>query len=110
MTVIAVLAAPVCTQLKLPVPSVDSTCPEEPPPILTFPFDPKLTTSPVNWAFPETSSPVNVPTLVILGCAAVVNVPETKFALTKLPPATLPADKLPVTASDVSVPTDVTFG
>ena len=40
--------------------------------------------------FPDTVSSVNVPTLVILGCAAVINVPDT------LPVIMLPAFKFPV--------------
>ena len=44
---------------------------------------------------PATTRPANVPVLVIFGCAAVVNVPVKKLALTKLAPATLPTLKLP---------------
>ena len=67
-----------------------------------------------------TIKPVNVPVLVMLGCAAVVNVPVKKLADTTLapvilpPPAPvvtiLPALILPVTSKLVSVPTLVTFG
>ena len=58
---------------------------------------------------PVTSKLVSVPTLVIFGCAAVVNVPVKKLAETKLAPVIeppepplatmLPADKLPVTSN-----------
>ena len=60
--------------------------------------------------FPVTLRDVNVPTLVTLGCAAVVSVPVKKLALTKLPPLTLPAVIFPVTPNPVKVPTDVTLG
>ena len=46
----------------------------------------------------------------MFGCAAVVNVPPTKFAVNKLPALTLPALALPVTANEVNVPTEVTLG
>ena len=59
---------------------------------------------------PLTLSPVSVPILVIFGCAAVVNVPVTKLAVTKFPPETLPALRLPDTINEVSVPTLVIFG
>ena len=52
----------------------------------------------------------NVPKLVMFGCAAVVNVPATKFAVSKLPALTLPALALPVTVNAVNVPTLVMFG
>ena len=59
---------------------------------------------------PSTLNDDSVPTDVMFGCAAVVNVPATKFAVTRLPPPTLPAVTLPVTANDVNVPTEVIFG
>ncbi len=52
--------------------------------MLTLPFDPKLINCPVKFALPETLSPVNVPTEVILGCAAVVTVPAV-VALVAVP-------------------------
>ena len=52
----------------------------------------------------------NVPKLVTLGCEAVVSVPATKFAVSKLPALTLPAVALPVTANELNVPTLVIFG
>ena len=57
-----------------------------------------------------TPNAVNVPTLVMLGCAAVVNVPVTKFAVTRLPPAMFPALILPLTINPVNVPTLVMLG
>ena len=54
-------------QDKFPDPLVDSRLPEDPPVMITLLFDPKLAT-------PLTVRPVNVPTLVMLGCAAVVSV------------------------------------
>ena len=47
---------------------------------------------------PATTNPARVPVLVMLGCAAefAVNVPVTKLAVTKFPPAILLAIKLPV--------------
>ena len=57
-----------------------------------------------------TPNEVRVPRLVMLGCAAVVNVPAKKFALTVLPPDTLPALILPETVSDVKVPILVILG
>ena len=45
--------------------------------------------------FPPTTKPVNVPTVVILGCECVVSVPVIKLAFTKFPPLTLLALKLP---------------
>ena len=56
-------------------------------------------------ALPVTVSDDNDPTLVIFGCAAVVNVPATKFAVNKLPALTLPAPILPLTVNEPSVPT-----
>ena len=70
--------------------------------------DPNFTTSAET--LPVTSSEVNEPTLVMLGCAAVVNVPVTKLADTKFAPVKLLASTLPVTLSDVNVPTEVMFG
>ena len=45
----------------------------------------------------------------MLGCAAVVNVPPSVVPETSVA-ETLPAPILPVTSSDVSVPTDVMLG
>ena len=50
-----------------PEPFVLSTCPLEPPVIVTLPTAPRL-------LVPETDNDVNVPVLVIFGCAAVVTV------------------------------------
>ena len=50
-------------------------------------------------ALPDTDSDANVPVLVMLGCADVVNTPVKKLAETKLPPAILLALKLPVNAT-----------
>ena len=49
----------------------------------------------------------SVPTLVIFGCADVVNVPVTKFALSKLPPESIAP---PDIDSPVNVPKLVIFG
>ena len=46
-----------------------------------------------------TVNPVKLPTLVIFGCAAVVNVPDTKLAVNKLPALTLVPAILPVTVN-----------
>ena len=51
-----------------------------------------------------------VPTDVILGCAAVVNVPVKLVALTNVAPVKFPAPIVPVTANEVSVPTLVILG
>ena len=45
---------------------------------------------------PATTKPARVPVLVMLGWAAVVNIPVTKLAVTKFPPAILLALKFPV--------------
>ena len=53
----------------------------------------------------------NVPIVVILGCAPVVNVPVNKLApIVPLLAYTLPAVTLPVTARLVNVPTLVILG
>jgi hypothetical protein len=62
-------------------------------------------------ALPLVFNEVRVPTEVIFGCAAVVNVPVNREA--PMVPEfayTFPAVAFPVTASDVSVPTDVILG
>ena len=48
-------------------------------------------------ALPDVVNVESVPTLVIFGCALVVNVPATKFAVRVLPALTLPNPALPVT-------------
>ena len=60
---------------------------------------------------PFTSKPVNVPSDVTFGCAAVVSVP-VKFAAPIVPALayTLPAVAFPVTARLDNVPTLVIFG
>ena len=58
---------------------------------------------------PVTVRLTNVPVLVILGCALVVNVPVTDVKTPAVAPI-LPTFALPVTFNDVNVPTDVTFG
>ena len=58
---------------------------------------------------PVTVRSVNVPTLVTLGCAAVVSVPPSVVPLMSVA-LTLPAPMLPVTVRSVSVPTLVIFG
>ena len=60
--------------------------------------------------FPVTDKLVNVPTEVMFGCAAVVNVPPNVVALTSFVALTLFALALPVTANDDKVPTLVMFG
>ena len=58
-----------------------------------------------------TANPVNVPTLVMLVCEAVVSVPVRLAALTVPVLAnTLPATTFPVTPSVVKEPTLVTLG
>ena len=63
----------IAIQLNPPDPFVCSTYPLEPPVIVTLPTAPKL-------LVPDTVKLVNVPTDVIFGCAAVVNVPVNKLA------------------------------
>ena len=46
--------------------------------------------------FPLTINPTKLPTLVILGCAAVVNVPVKKLAVATLPKLALAVVRLPV--------------
>lgn len=48
---------------------------------------------------PATARFANVPTVVILGCAAVVNVPAKKLAVARLPRFALPDVMFPVTVS-----------
>ena len=48
---------------------------------------------------PLTNKLVNVPTLVMFDCAAVVNVPAKKFAVAKLPRLALPDTTLPPTVN-----------
>ena len=55
--------------------------------------------------FPKIVNDVNVPTLVMLGCALVVNVPVKKLAV-----AVLPKLELPATLKLANVPTLVIFG
>ena len=74
VTVWAVVAVPVGTQLRLPAPSVVNTCPDEPPVIRTFALEPNDTLAPVKLALPDTDSPASVPVLVIFGCALPVTV------------------------------------
>ena len=60
---------------------------------------------------PLTANEVNVPTEVMLGCAAVVNVPVSSDAPTVPELAyTLPAITFPVTVALVRVPVLVIFG
>ena len=64
------------TQLRLPLPSVCKYWPVDPPVTLILPTAPKLTLLAfMKFTVPLLVSPVSVPTLVIFGCAAVVNVP-----------------------------------
>ena len=63
------------------------------------------------FTLPVTVNVVNVPTLVIFGCALVVNVPVSKLApIVPLLAYTLPPVMLPVIVKLVSVPTLVIFG
>ena len=71
--------------------------------------------APVAFTIPFTVNPVNVPTLVIFGCAAVVTVAAEPVALPVNAPVnvvalTLPALMFPVTANEVKVPVLVMFG
>ena len=71
------------THERLPEPSVLNTYAFVPPVILTLPTAPKLTLlAPVKSAVPVLVKPVNVPTLVIFGCAFVYTVPDTKLLAT----------------------------
>ena len=58
---------------------------------------------------PVTSKLTNVPVLVILGCALVVNVPVTDVKTPAVAPI-LPAERLPVTSKLTNVPVLVIFG
>ena len=69
-----------------PVPVATSTWLFEPPEILTFPTAPKLAT-------PLTLSAVNVPKLVMFGCAAVDKLPAIDVA------EIFPAERFPVTSA-----------
>ena len=73
------------------------------------------------FALPATFNSVNVPKLVMLGCALAVTVTEFAAVPTKLPvtvptklPVTLPAIlgalNVPATCNAVNVPTEVMFG
>ena len=77
-------------------------------PVVTFEINRLAVTLPLEF------SAVNVPTLVMLGCAAVVTVPAVVAAPLSAPvnvvALTLPALTLPVTAKLVSVPVLVIFG
>ena len=114
--------------------------PDVPPVILRLLTSPKLTFAPVKLILPDavivplpnvllavalpTVSVVNVPVLVILGCALVVTVPAVtavtlvkyapdpvkKLAVTLLPRLALPDVMFPVTANELNVPTEVMFG
>jgi hypothetical protein len=108
-------------------------------PVVTFEVNVLATTAPAVFrlpalALPVTPNDVSVPTDVILGWAAVVTVPAVvalgtapvtlapcmldkllplpikKLAVVALPKLALPDDRLPVTASELSVPTEVMFG
>ena len=63
---------------------------------------------------PVTFNDVNVPTLVIFGCALDITVPAVVALPVKLPvnmfAVTLPAVTLPATLNVVNVPTLVIFG
>lgn len=78
---ISVLAPPIglpeyVIQRKLPKPSVPNTVVELPPSIRTVEFEPKLTFAAfAKFTVPLLANPVKLPTLVMLGCAAVVTVP-----------------------------------
>ena len=61
-------------------------------------------TDPFSDKFPVTFSEDKVPTLVMLGCAAVCSVP-TKFVPVRVVPLTFPAATLPVTLREDNVPT-----
>ena len=67
VTVIAVSAAAAEPQIRPPLPDEVNTCPPVPPVILRLATVPRLTTSPVNVAFPLTVSDERVPSEVIFG-------------------------------------------
>ena len=98
------------SQLKLPAPSVVRYVLVVPPPIFTLPTGPKLDT-------PDTVKPVNVPKLVIFGCALlpIVNVPlilpvsiasANKYPEMFASPATMILE--PVTVTTLALPAILT--
>ena len=129
---LVVIFPPVTFPVADSKPPVNKLPPVILPVAVTKPPDPIL---PI-FAFPETDTDVNVPTLVILGCDAIVTLPAyaamlalstvptmlaacilnnalplpaIKLAVTKLPKLALVATKLPVAASSVILPVVIPF-
>ena len=96
---------PVMVPVALTVPAVSTLPPVMVPVALTVPAVAKL--PPVT--VPVTLKLDNVPTDVMLGCAAVLSVPATVVNAPSVA-LTLPLSTLPVTLTLVSVPTDVMLG
>ena len=71
---------------------------------------PPMAVLPAIHAVPSTLNEVKLPTVLILGCAEVCNVPDNATALTVPVVFRLAAVALPLTVRPVSVPTVVMFG